>query len=138
MGMFDKDKEIGLILQQTIPQGEQFILWSAVISAEDFPTDLGPATQSRLTVSPLTDPKGTTRYDVTTLAQAIASKVREADPEDFPAVVFWTMVVSKTAGRSDAAVLRFVRPLKPSGQTPEPSGQTAEGVADAFPGSTLS
>lgn len=118
MGMHDKDKEIGLVLQQTIAEHEHFIVWNAWVSNEAFQTDIGSAVQTTLTVSPLTDPKGDTRYDVTTLAQAIAAKVREAEADDFPYVGFWTTVPSKKAGRSDATVLRYVRMLAPS---PEPT-----------------
>ena len=105
MGMFDKDKEIGLILQNTIPQGKQFIVFSAEIVREDFPTKLGPATQSQFEVAYPETPND--RMTVTTLAGAIANKVREAEPDDFPAVVFWTSVPVATGM---ATVLQFVGP----------------------------
>lgn len=114
MGMHDKDREIGLILQQTIPEFEHFIVWNASITNEAYNTDIGLAVQTTLTISPLNDPQGAARYDVTTLAQAIAAKVKEADADDFPFVGFWTTVPSKKAGRSDATVLRFVRMLNAS------------------------
>lgn len=107
MGMFDKDKEIGLILQSTFPQGRQFIVWSAEIAREDFPTDLGPATQAALEVSNLDEPGH--RFTVTTLASAIVAKVREAEADDFPARVFWTVARSKKFNQ-DATVLQFVGP----------------------------
>lgn len=109
MGMFDKDKEIGLILQRAFTQGEHFIVWDAQITREDFPTDLGPAVQATLTVSKSEAPQE--RFEVTTLASAITAKVREADPEDFPARVFWTEAPSryKHGGQTQmAAVLQFV------------------------------
>lgn len=112
MGMFDKDKEIGIILQNWAADGEPFILWNARILREDFPTNLGPAVQAGLSVSKMDNPND--RYDVTTLASAIAAKVREADVTDFPAVVQTAHVESKW-GR-DALVLSFLKPYNPRGE----------------------
>lgn len=127
MGMFDKDKEIGIILQNWIPEGTPFILWSARILREDFPTNLGPAVQSGLSVSKLDTPGE--RYDVTTLASSIAAKVREADVTDFPAVVQTASVPSKW-GR-EAFVLSFLKPYNPRGEqrgqnTPVPAATPTE------------
>lgn len=108
MGMFDKDKEIGLILQSTFNQGEHFILWGAEVTREDFPTEIGPSPQVTLQVSKVEQPRE--RFEVTTLASAVVAKVREADPgEDFPARVFWTEAWSKRWSRQ-ATVLQFVGP----------------------------
>lgn len=106
MGMFDKDKEIGVILQNWVKDGSPFILWDARIIREDFPTALGNAVQSELTVSKLDAPGD--EYRVTTLASAIAAKVRESEPSDFPAVVQTAHVDSKW-GR-DALVLSYLKP----------------------------
>lgn len=106
MGMFDKDKEIGLIVTRWIGLNDPFILWDARIVREDFPTDLGDATQSMLVCSRLTTPKD--RYECTTLASAIAAKVREAEPDDFPAVVQLQEVDSKFNNK--ALVLSFMKP----------------------------
>jgi hypothetical protein len=106
MGMFDKDKEVGILLTRYIEKREEFILWDARITREDFPTDLGPTPQTALTISRKGDPG--TKTVVTTLASAIAAKVREAESGDLPAVVFWTTAPSRYGG--DATVLQFVRP----------------------------
>lgn len=107
MGMFDKDKEIGLILQSTFNQGEHFVLWGAEVTREDFPTEIGPAAQVTMEVSKAEQPRE--KFSVTTLASAIVAKVREADPEDFPARVFWTEAYSKR-WKQNATVLQFVGP----------------------------
>jgi hypothetical protein len=106
MGMFDKDKEIGIILNTWTSEETPFILWEARIIREDFPTNLGPAVQAELVVSKLDAPQD--RYKVTTLGSAITSKVREAEADDFPAIVQTKMVDTKW-GR-DALVLSFLKP----------------------------
>jgi len=106
MGMFDKDKEIGVILQNWIAPNTPFIIWGARILREDFPTQIGNATQSGLRVSKVDTPGD--RYDVTTLASGIAAKVREAEPTDFPAIVQTIYVNSKFG--NDALVLQFLKP----------------------------
>lgn len=106
MGMFDKDKEIGLLLTRPFQQGEQFILWNAEVTREDFPTKFGPSPQATLRVSKLNLPRE--HMEVTTLASAIVAKVREAEHDDFPAVVFWTYAQARSGG--DALVLQFVKP----------------------------
>ncbi len=119
MGMFDKDKEIGTIITSFVPTNEPFILWDARIAREDYPTKLGLAVQCTLVVSRLSSPGD--KYDATTLASAIASKVREAEPDDFPAVVQLAEVPSPTYGGL-ALVLQF---LKPYGNTSTPPAATA-------------
>lgn len=134
MGMFAKDKEIGLILQKYVPKRAEFVLWDAEVTREDFPTDLGPAAQATLAISSLTrDPEGTNKTLVTTLASAIVDKVREATREDFPAVVYWTTVTSAKFGR-EATVLQFVREHTYPGMksSPQPGG-TVESPADPSP-----
>lgn len=116
MGMFDKDKEIGIILQNWIPKETPFILWDARIIREDFPTTLGNAVQVGMTVSRMDDPSE--RYEVTTLASAIAGKVREAEAGDFPAVVQTAYVDSKY-GR-EALVLSFLKPYGKGNVPPVP------------------
>lgn len=106
MGMFDKDKEIGLIITRFVELNEQFILWDARIVRDDFPTTLGPTPQSQLTVSKMAEPQD--KYVTTTLASAIAAKVREAEPGDFPAVVQLARVESRFG--NDALVVQFLKP----------------------------
>lgn len=105
MGMFDKDKEMGLLLTSFFGEREEFIVWSAHIGRDDFPTKLGPAKQAVLEVSRKDNPGE--RYTVSTLAGAIADKVQEADDGDFPAVVYWTTAPSRFTGT--ATVLQFLR-----------------------------
>lgn len=119
MGMFDKDKEIGLIITRYVQPGEEFILWGVRILREDYPTDLGPAVQSELTVSKVSSPGE--RYATTTLAQAIAAKVREADPGDFPAICSLAHVPTKWG--QDALVIQF---LKPYGRPDTSATQTQD------------
>lgn len=134
MGMFDKDKEIGLLLTNLFQRGEQFILWSAEVVRDDYPTDLGMATQSRLSVSRIASPGE--RYDVTTLASAIGAKVREAEADDFPAVVFWTQAPSRYGG--EATVLQFVKPWGNQTQerqaAPQQVGEAPQGAEEASHG----
>ena len=114
MGMHDKDKEIGLVLQSYVDRGAEFILWDAKVIREDFPTKLGPSAQAELTISKsVDDAAGRHQVKVTTLASAIVAKVREAEPSDFPAVMFWNVVPSNKWG-TDATVIQYVRDLRPS------------------------
>lgn len=123
MGMFDKDKEIGLIITRYVDIGEEFILWDARIIREDFPTKLGLAVQSELVVSKLATPAE--KYTTTTLASAIGAKVKEAEKDDFPAVCSLAMVDSRFGDQ--ALVVQF---LKPFGKTDaRPIGAPA--MADA-------
>lgn len=122
MGMFDKDKEIGIILQNWIPQETPFIVWDARVIRDDFPTTLGNATQVGMTVSRMDNPAE--RYEVTTLASAIAGKVREAEPDDFPAVVQTAYVDSKY-GR-EALVLSFLKPYTRGNSVPPVPRAAAE------------
>lgn len=106
MGMFDKDKEIGLILTNEFERGQEFILHNAVVDAEPVKTDIGDARKTRLTVSKMDAPRDT--YEVTTLGSAIADKAEEAEDSDFPAVVKWLQVSGRFG--NDATVLQFVKP----------------------------
>lgn len=105
MGMFDKDKEIGVDLTSKVAEGVEFILWAAKVDEATVSTRLGAARKTRLLVSS-SDKPGDLR-ELVTLASAIADAAAGADAGDFPAVVFWTKVDTK-AGNT-AVVLRFVR-----------------------------
>lgn len=104
--MFDKDKEMGLILTSTFDQGEQFVLWNAAVAREDFPTKFGPAPQAALEVSKQSTPQQ--RFTVNTVASAIVSKVREAESDDFPALVMWRKVPASMSPSGEAVVLQFI------------------------------
>lgn len=106
MGMFDKDKAIGLVLTEMIPQGEEFTLWGARVLDGTVQTRFGNAETAELEVTRKGDRD---RMKVTTLGSAIVDKVKEAEPSDFPAVVMWTRV--STQAREQVLVLRFLRPL---------------------------
>jgi hypothetical protein len=106
MGMFDKDKEIGRDLATAFAEKEEFVLISVEVKPEAVKTDFGMADKSILTVRPV---GGGDAFDVTSLGGAIASKCKEAEADDFPAVVCWLTVESKAYGK-DATVLQFIRP----------------------------
>lgn len=106
MGMFDKDKEIGRDLTTAFAEKEEFVLLGVEVEPESVKTDFGMADKSKLTVRPL---NGGEPFEVTSLGGAIAAKCKEAEPDDFPAVVCWLVVTSKAYGK-DATVLQFIRP----------------------------
>lgn len=112
MGMFDKDKEIGLIVTRWVDLNTPFILWDVRILREDYPTDIGLAVQSGMVVSRIDSPDD--RYNATTLASAIAAKVREAEAADFPAIVSLAEVKSRFADNK-ALVLQFLKPYEGPG-----------------------
>lgn len=144
MGMFDKDKEIGLILTSVFQQGEQFIIWDARIDREDFPTRYGPSPRAAMTVSKPDNPGQ--RLEITTVASAIVSKVREAEPTDFPALVMWRIVDSDRSGSGKATVLQFlaawgadrnnppVAPQIPGAARPEVDAADFEAALPPLPG----
>jgi hypothetical protein len=108
MGMFDKDKEFGQNLINEVPKDEKFILWKATIDEETVDTQYGDARKTRLIISRKDDPGE--KFEVTTLASAIADKAQDAVPEDFPAIVYWTEVDSNFGGK--ATVLQFFSEYK--------------------------
>jgi hypothetical protein len=123
--MFDKDKAIGLLLHDTLPQGEQFILHGARVLDEPVNTVYGLTENAELEVARLDQPRE--RMKVTTVASAIVAKVKEAEPSDFPAVVLWTKVDTKA--QKDVTILRFIRPLNVEReQTPAPETAATETV----------
>lgn len=107
MGMFDKDKEIGVDLTSKVAEGVEFILWGAKVDTAAVATRLGDARKTRLLVSAQDRPSDL--RELVTLASAIADAAEVADSSDFPAVVFWTKV--NTRAGNTAVVIRFVRPF---------------------------
>lgn len=106
MGMFDKDKELGRQMVGAFNYGDEFIVWDAAVDDEKVPTKLGAATKTRLYVSRLDKPLD--KFEVNTLASAIAEKAAEAESGDFPAVV--QLIQVRGQGDSQATVLQFVKP----------------------------
>ena len=105
MGMFDKDRMYGgERLDRWADFGDSFILWGVEVLPDPVPTSVGDATKTLLEVSTLDNPENKTT--VGTLASAIATKAREAEESDFPAVV----KLEKVPGGygSDATVISFV------------------------------
>lgn len=112
MGMFDKDKEIGRVITSEFEKGEEFVLHSARVADERIQTDLGPARKTLLLVQRLSG--GSVEgepFETNTLASAIADKAEDASEDDFPCVVKWLEVPSKTYG-TQATVLQYVREWK--------------------------
>lgn len=105
MGMFDKDKELGRQMVGAFNYGDEFIVWDASVDPDKVPTKLGAASKTRLYVSKLDKPFD--RFEVNTLASAIAEKAAEAEDGDFPAVVQLIQVPGQ--GGSQATVLQFVK-----------------------------
>lgn len=106
-GMFGKDKEIGAQLQTTIDRGKQFVLWGASVEPEAVKTDLGMADKTTLVVSFLAQPQR--KFEVGSLSGAISEKAKDADPADFPCIVYWTKVESKRFPGTEAVVLQWVK-----------------------------
>lgn len=137
MGMFDKDKEVGLLLTSVVPMGKQFIVWNAGVTREDFPTKFGPSAQATLTISYPDNPGE--KMDVTTLAGAIVDKVREAEDSDFPALVIWREAPAERSSTGKATVLQFLKaygsagvpdsePVSTAGATQVPTDDDAAGL----------
>lgn len=126
-GMFDKDREIGLQMQDWVASDTPFILYD-VTGPIDVQLPGGPAKKTTLKVAKLDQPAET--FDVTTLASSIASKAPDVDREkELPAVVMWTTVEpTATSYNQRPVVLRF---LKLYGRAPEvlPTGSLA-GLSD--------
>ena len=112
-GMFQRDKEFGLDVADAFPLETPFILWGAMVQDETIATEFGQARKARLVVQRVqTDDNGNhkpdgQRFDVTTLASAIADKAADAEPDDFPCYCDIREVQSKRYGRS-ALVLQWI------------------------------
>lgn len=113
MGMWEKDRLFGgKRLAEEFELGEPFVLYAGKVVGS-FETDLGTATKSVLTVQKY-DPSakdGTGEvFNAGTLASAIAEKLRDQEPSDFPAIVTTAKVPSSTDGQ-DAYVIQYVGPF---------------------------
>lgn len=116
-GAWAKDKLFGLRLDQTFPAtkdkpSDPFLLIAGRIDGM-VPTDLGEARHVALLVQYLDEngkPKGNP-FKVGTLASAIADKIEQAVPDDFPAIVVAQVVESRF--NNDALVLQWVASTDP-------------------------
>lgn len=113
--MFDKDKELGLRLDELVPQGQEFILWSARVLDNQVQTRFGMTDNAELV---LTRKGDRDRMTVTTVASAIVAKVKEQEEGDLPAICCWLKV--NTSAQENVTVLRF---LKPYGREEEAPAQ---------------
>jgi hypothetical protein len=109
--MFDKDKEIGNRVDTEFDLKEDFIIWSAEVAPGFVSTKLGEARKTIMDVSRMDDPD--IRFEVTTLASAIADKAEQVGEDDFPCVVQLRKVAGRySKGEETALVLQYVRPWK--------------------------
>lgn len=116
MGMFDKDKEYGLRLDQEFDLRENFVLLSAKVTDGDtMETELGTAQVARLECMHLNEDGKTTGdiVECNTIASAIVEKCKEAEDHEFPAIVRLIRVDSKRFPKANPLALRFVGPYKP-------------------------
>lgn len=125
-GMFDKDREIGLQMQDWTAPDTPFILID-VSGPVEVQLPGGPAKKTTLKVAKLDQP--TEVFEVTTLASSIAAKAPDVDRErELPAVVQWTTVEpTATSHNQRPVVLRFLK-LYGRPNTTDPAG---DGIAAA-------
>lgn len=114
MGMWDKDREYGSRPEDVFGMREPFLLLDAYCK-DPVQTRIGDAVPSVLVGCRIGPAGPGTVMTGTTLASAIADKVREAEAGDLPAVV-QLMRVQGNFG-NDALVLQFVAPWQ--GAAPE-------------------
>lgn len=108
MGMFDKDREIGLPLTTAFNFGQDLVLWDAIDGGKVKTEINAEARKTRLIVSEVGKDR-IEAFEVSTLSSAIADKaaMRTAEGSEFPAVVRLLKVPSNKG--NDATVLQFVR-----------------------------
>lgn len=112
-GAWAKDQEIGNILGQMFEsagEGSTFLLLGAK-PGSSVKTRFGDADSVKMLVRKLDaagNPTGPA-FECSTVESAIASKLLQATPDDFPAIVRYHEVDSKQAGGGVAHVLTFVR-----------------------------
>lgn len=118
-GLFDKDKEYGIRLDQEFDLKELFVLFDAKVTPGDtIETTIGDAQVARLKVAHL-DENGHAEetVEVNTVASAIVAKIEESDAaemaEELPAVCKLMRVKSRFG--NDALVMRFVRDYENDG-----------------------
>lgn len=116
MGMFDKDKQYGLRMNEKVARGEEFILWAATVSPDTITTSFGEAEQGIMEISKLAEPRN--RSEVRTIHSAIVEKFKEQEAGDLPAIVFWTEIPD--ARKPDGGTITVLRFVKPYGETQAP------------------
>jgi hypothetical protein len=113
-GAWTNDRKFGLRLDQTFELNEPFVVLGGKVSPDPIETDIGPAVHTKLVVQRM-DEKGhaTGRiFEVGTLASAIAGKIEDSTPADFPAIVVLQKVPTKKG--NDALVLTLAGEADPS------------------------
>lgn len=120
MGMFAKDKQFGRRLDTTVGLNNPFVLLDAYLTGDNIPTVHGDAAVARLSVCRITGehpdpatgemvPTLSRPLDCYTVASAIVDKIKDAEPDDFPAIVELDRVTSRNYDR-DALVVVFLAP----------------------------
>lgn len=111
MGMFDNDKQFAPDgrLDESFPPGDvdshegtEIILWEPPQARGDFPTDIGTAQMTWLTVSSIMTPEE--KKTVGTLSKPIAAGAENADAKEFPCVV---QVLRVSTDKQPALVLNW-------------------------------
>jgi len=113
MGMFDRDKEFGNRIDDQYGIGVPFVLLGVNFPGRTISTKLGDSEIVELLTMRIGDDGFVTGSEIvcSSIASAIVEKCREADDDDFPAVVELRRVTSTKHGRSvSALVLQYVAP----------------------------
>lgn len=114
MGMWDKDREHGARIDSLVGIGEPFLMLDAYLDGE-VATRLGPAKRARIVLARIKGGRPGTVLTGSTLAQAITSKIADAEDEDFPVVA--QLLKVPTEYENDALVVQLVGPW--DGPVPE-------------------
>ena len=105
MGMFDKDAFFrAQMMTEWVDKDEPFLLWGVAVTPSEITTNIGKAYGAILHVSPVDSPDNKT--SISTFAQTIVERCRDAEESDFPVVVKWTTVPGSFG--TDATILEFV------------------------------
>lgn len=120
--MFDKDKEYGNRIDQQFALGEPFVLLGVRILPDTVKTSFGDTEAVELLCQRLSDEGFAIGSEITcqTVASAIVDKARDAEDDEFPAVVELRKVHSKTY-KTAALALQFVSPYYPAAERVRPS-----------------
>ena len=110
---WDKDKEFGNILSQTLSpedEGTTFLLIAGIVDGKQ-ETKFGNVDKATMLIRRLADdgvtPVGPA-FEVSTVESAIVAKIDLLTAEDVPAIVRYHTIASKNRGGGPAKVLSFV------------------------------